>query len=563
MSDRNVKIYACKSKIKWEHSTSGGMFPLFAEWVIRRNGVVYGAAFDENVNVGHIRVTSMKELWRIQGSKYVVSHLHGVCSQVKKDLEENRFVLFSGTPCQIHTLKRYLHGEDEKVLYLSVICYGVMAQKVWDHYKRHMEAYYRDQIEKVVFRKKSDTHKVPCMEITFQSGNNLIEENTNSFFYQLYYSGLGVSYGCATCQYRNKQWNGDVRLGDYWGIENVDPKFYDPAGVSLVILASEKGEHIFQDIIDHLEYKETTWDEATHKNPAVCYDFLRHPFVKQFQRDSDSMSLTDAYEKHKNHIKWSTKKPCQFTVIGGHTARAVVRTLVQDTTNQLIEHISKTSIISLMSPPCHMAIKKKPDAKHQSFRLQCVKQDYDKLFQMKLKEYTKQSNYFVFDFVEERNDVILCENNSYLTDSDALRELFELPELTKKLSIFENFDLWKESITKLFSVLEKEMGLEKVIILKIQLSECFGTLHRRNAFDVTYRVKSYNTALAERYEYVKKKYPQIKLVEGKKDYFFTDEEHLYGCYPWHLNDYAHEEYAKQILQYVEGEENEDNSKNNG
>jgi len=89
-------------------SSSGGFFSSLAEYVISKDGVVYGVSFsDDNLSVEHIRISNLNELNKIRGSKYIQANPTNVFSMIKKDLKE-RLVLFSGTPCQIKGLKFFL-----------------------------------------------------------------------------------------------------------------------------------------------------------------------------------------------------------------------------------------------------------------------------------------------------------------------------------------------------------------------------------------------------------------------------------------------------------------------
>lgn len=106
-----VKCYAIVAKDKelLKNSTSGGISIVLAKKIISDNGVVYGAAYiDKECNVGHIRVDNENELNRIQGSKYVHSYINDVFIMVRNDLNSNRKVLFTGTPCQVDGLKHFL-----------------------------------------------------------------------------------------------------------------------------------------------------------------------------------------------------------------------------------------------------------------------------------------------------------------------------------------------------------------------------------------------------------------------------------------------------------------------
>ena len=93
------------------NSSSGGIFTLLGEAVIDEGGVVFGARFDENWEVVHGYTETKKGLEVFRGSKYVQSRIGNTYKQVKKFLKKGQQVLFSGTPCQIAGLKKFLKKE--------------------------------------------------------------------------------------------------------------------------------------------------------------------------------------------------------------------------------------------------------------------------------------------------------------------------------------------------------------------------------------------------------------------------------------------------------------------
>ena len=103
-------LYAVKNKKEYEriNSTSGGVFSVIAEYAEQHCGVIYGAAFDEQYKVTHMRAESRGEWKKFCVSKYSQSDLKNTYEKVNKDLKNNRVVLFSGTPCQVDGLKSYL-----------------------------------------------------------------------------------------------------------------------------------------------------------------------------------------------------------------------------------------------------------------------------------------------------------------------------------------------------------------------------------------------------------------------------------------------------------------------
>ena len=53
-----------------KQSSSGGIFSALAEWIIQQNGVVFGAAFDENFEVHHIAIETREELSKLRAVSY-------------------------------------------------------------------------------------------------------------------------------------------------------------------------------------------------------------------------------------------------------------------------------------------------------------------------------------------------------------------------------------------------------------------------------------------------------------------------------------------------------------
>ena len=82
-------------------STSGGAFTAIAEYIIKNNGIVYGAIFDENYKVIHTGIDKIEELYKFRNSKYVQSEIGNCYSEVEQNLNNDRIVCFSGTSCQI------------------------------------------------------------------------------------------------------------------------------------------------------------------------------------------------------------------------------------------------------------------------------------------------------------------------------------------------------------------------------------------------------------------------------------------------------------------------------
>ena len=72
-----LTVYAakCKDESLRLESSSGGIFTLLANEIIRENGVVFGAKFNSKWEVIHDYATTAEELAQFRGSKYVQNPL--------------------------------------------------------------------------------------------------------------------------------------------------------------------------------------------------------------------------------------------------------------------------------------------------------------------------------------------------------------------------------------------------------------------------------------------------------------------------------------------------------
>lgn len=106
-------------------STSGGLFTALAEVVLNQGGIICGVILDESQKVVHTFAENFEELSSMRRSKYVQSDQTGIYAKTEKFLKENRLVLYSGTPCQVVGLKKYLGREYDNLITVDIFCHGV------------------------------------------------------------------------------------------------------------------------------------------------------------------------------------------------------------------------------------------------------------------------------------------------------------------------------------------------------------------------------------------------------------------------------------------------------
>lgn len=316
------KAYACINKndhIRSE-SSSGGIFTLLAENILSKSGVVFGAAFDEDINVKHYMIEKQEDLYKFRGSKYVQSQIGDAYKLAKSKLDEDKYVLFTGTPCQIEGLKSYLRKNYDKLYTQDIVCHGVPSPLVWDKYKKNIENKYKDRIVEFNFRNKEKSWKSYDLSIKFASGKNIDEKASNNLYMKAFLKDICLRDSCYNCTFKSMNRIADITLADFWGIQKVKPDFDDDKGTSLVVINSKKGKELFESIKSNIRYEEVNIHEAIKYNPSMI-KFVPLPNTREtFFRDIHDIDIENAIKKNlpkeklnvKVKIKRSIKKVLIF-----------------------------------------------------------------------------------------------------------------------------------------------------------------------------------------------------------------------------------------------------------
>lgn len=234
----------CKDEDLRLSSSSGGIFSLLAEEVLNREGVVFGAAFDNDMLVHHIGITKSCELARLRGSKYLQSRMEATYADTEKALKNQKAVLFSGTACQIAGLKKYLKKEYDNLYSIDVLCHGTPSPKLWKKYLAWREQKAGAFVKDISFRNKEKGWKSYSLKITFKNNKEYKEPFYTDPYMQLFLSDICLRPSCHDCRFKGVNRPSDITLGDCWGIENYMPEMDDNKGVSVVLLHTDKGRRL-------------------------------------------------------------------------------------------------------------------------------------------------------------------------------------------------------------------------------------------------------------------------------------------------------------------------------
>ena len=297
-----------------KQSSSGGMFTLLAESILNDGGVVFGAAFDENWKLKHTYAENVENLSIFRGSKYLQSTIGDTYAKVKEFLNNGRKVMFTGTPCQIEGLKSYLGKESDNLFTQDIICHGVPSSKVHERYLEYLKDRYKsEKIENIVHRTKINGWKNWCVKVALNNSEYIKSHNDDPYM-QAFLRNTSLRESCYNCQFKKKHRISDITLADFWGIENVAPEMDDDKGTSLVIVNSEKGKQIFEQIKDKIIYKQVDFEEAIRYNPSMTKSVKPDYNREKFFENLDKMPFDKLVKKYTytpsiiKRIYWKVKR---------------------------------------------------------------------------------------------------------------------------------------------------------------------------------------------------------------------------------------------------------------
>ena len=264
------KIYAGRLKdARLLHlSSSGGAFYALAKATIEIGGVVVGAEYNADCVVEHGVATTLDECSKFRGSKYVQSNITGIYSKVSDILKEDRFVLFSGTPCQVAGLKHYLRRDYDKLFTLDLVCHAVPSPLIFKDYIAYVEKKINKKVVAVNMRDKEVREWLEpySNRFLFEYGEEIVDPEGIIGWNNIFFSKLIDRPSCHRCRFANFDRVGDITVADFWDYDNKRPDLRDNRGTSLVIVNTEKGNKLLSKTKNDFDVFSISEDEALQHN---------------------------------------------------------------------------------------------------------------------------------------------------------------------------------------------------------------------------------------------------------------------------------------------------------
>lgn len=248
-----------KNEDDLKESSSGGIFSALARLVFSQKGCVYGVIWADSVTAKFAKAKSLDELASMRGSKYIQAKTQGIYRSVKDELKTGKPVLFSGTPCQVHALKKYLREIPENLITVDIVCHGVPSHILLEKYV----SYYAKCgmfISKIQFRNKSKGWINYNVKHIYNDGKSRLFSLQNDYYMRLFLSDRILNKSCYNCSFLSHPRQGDLTIGDFWGVDNYHKDWPLKTGVSAILVNSEKGKDVLNKTKDFVTIHEEFYE---------------------------------------------------------------------------------------------------------------------------------------------------------------------------------------------------------------------------------------------------------------------------------------------------------------
>lgn len=272
-------------------SSSGGIFTLAAQYILDQNGYVCGAAYTDNFEkVEHILISDESELSCLRGSKYVQSDMGQNYRKIQEILKDGKLVLFTGCPCQVAGLYKFLGHEYDNLFTIDLVCHGVPSPKVFRRFVQQRKKEH-GPIKYLSFRDKHAYGWTVSTLINFDNGETYKKYRTDSSYMKSFLELMSLRKSCGNCPFAHIPRMGDLTIADFWNIDKYNKEYDDKKGTSMVLINNERGRQLFDLIHWKMILCEKVPLDFAKKNNAQLYASSKlHPRRKRF------FSILDLYD---------------------------------------------------------------------------------------------------------------------------------------------------------------------------------------------------------------------------------------------------------------------------
>lgn len=295
--EQSAALFQNNDPVVLKESTSGGFFTALGTWVIEQGGVVFGAAYGGNFAIQHRYVESVDDLKLFRNSKYTQSEIGKSFRQAKDFLSKGRWVCFSGTPCQLEGLHRYLKKDYEKLIKVDIVCHACPSPLVFRKFLQYQSNRLAINPTNVKFRDKVYGYKYSVMSI--YSGNKLCykEGIDTDVMLRAFFNNLSPRPSCFACPSKKRYRITDFTMWDCFDVERFSKLLDNDKGVTRIVMHSDKAKNIWDAVKEHGSFVEISADEAVFGVKEMVTPVSENPRRKEFFADLNSLPAEVVFQK--------------------------------------------------------------------------------------------------------------------------------------------------------------------------------------------------------------------------------------------------------------------------
>lgn len=284
-------------------STSGGVFSALANAMYKSGGYVSGAVFNEDWTVSNYISNNKKDLTRLRSSKYVQSNAEGLYKEIKRLLVAGEKVLACGSPCQMAALRTYLGKDYENLIIVDFLCRATNSPKAYRKYLDYLEDIHGGKITYIKAKNKDHGWRSLARKVVFDNGKVYYGEGHDDHYRRGYHWNYFERPSCYDCKFKGTPRIADITMGDFWGIQNIDPSIDGNLGTSMIMVNTDKGQQFFKKIMSKMEVKEFHLKDVMPGNGPVitgnrcCFEPQNYD-RKQMFLDMDTMRFDEVANKY-------------------------------------------------------------------------------------------------------------------------------------------------------------------------------------------------------------------------------------------------------------------------
>ena len=273
------KAYAVIGPIdERKKSTSGGVFGILATHFLNEGGVVVGASLSQDCMSCSLEIVdNISDLQKLRESKYVQSTAGDVYRDVLRILKEGRKVLFSGLPCQSAAMRNIASDRFENLYLIDLFCASAPSPELYRAYLKEISN--GRKIKSVEFRPQRNHGAYSGILTTFEDGSEHYIPDCADPYLRGFSVMLFSKLSCGNCQFQSAPRQGDLSIGDYWGIEKFHPEIDRSEGFSAVLSNSEKGDELLKILRSTCEVADSRYSSVISTNR--CAAFKPHHLARQ------------------------------------------------------------------------------------------------------------------------------------------------------------------------------------------------------------------------------------------------------------------------------------------